>query len=143
MKKQTPRIALAGRLAKRGGEKRNVSKLSIADSANKGFFDLLEEHVRELVRKELSRERSRADADEWVSLRDVAGPKRRLYDAARSGELPARKVAKHWLVKRRDLDAWIEAHPAPTKPQPIPNEVDIARELARRLGIRTVEGASK
>lgn len=118
-----------------------MRKLSIVDSSDKGFLGLLEEHLRGLVREELARERMRGGADEWIDLRTVAGPKRRLYDAARSGELPARKVGRHWLVRRRDLDAWVEAHPAPVKPEPIPAEADTESELARRLGVRAVRGA--
>lgn len=118
-----------------------MRKLAIADSSDKGFLGLLEEHIRELVREELTRQRMRGGEDEWVDLRTVAGPKRRLYDAARNGELPARKVGRHWLVKRRDLDAWVEAHPAPAKPEPIPAEADAESELARRLGVRAVGGA--
>lgn len=96
------------------------------------------DYIREVVREELAREPSRGGANEWIELRKVAGAKRRLYDAARSGELAARKVGRHWLVKRRDLDAWIEAHPAPAKRDPIRTIADIERELERRLGLRRV-----
>lgn len=98
----------------------------------------LEDIVRAIVREELARERTRGGADDWLDLRAVAGPKRRLYDAARSGELPARKVGRHWLVRRRDLDAWVEAQPAPVKAEPIPDEANIEAELARRLGVRRI-----
>lgn len=51
--------------------------------------------------------------DEWVDPRSEACPvaKRAVLDAGRRGELALRKVGRRVLVRRSELDRWIDAHP--------------------------------
>lgn len=63
-----------------------------------------------------------ADAgDSWIDSNSAPVPARAIRDAVRRGELRASRVAKRLLVRRSELDAWIEAHtvarqPAPARP---------------------------
>ncbi len=34
---------------------------------------------------------------------------RTVYQMCREGRLPAAKVAGHWRIRRRDLEAWLDA----------------------------------
>jgi hypothetical protein len=104
--------------------------------------ELLRMLARELapyLREELLPGRSAASGDEWVDVADeLPSRKRQLNAACRTGELEARKVARRWLSRRRNLDRWIESH-ASKKPKaekkPASSYLDGARE---RLGLRSV-----
>ena len=52
-------------------------------------------------------------ADGWLSLEDTASylgmGKTVLYDLARSGRIPARKIGKKWIFDRGALDNWVQA----------------------------------
>jgi hypothetical protein len=56
-----------------------------------------------------------AGADGWYD-QDSAPIARRAYlDACRKGELCSKRIGKSVLVKRADLDTWIEAHGGPER----------------------------
>ncbi len=81
--------------------------------------------------------------------------------ACRRGELPARRLKRHWLARRSDLDIWIEAHPtgttppprfAPPKPIPSPREKPLSPAqqhekemdaLHKQLGLRRLNDAER
>lgn len=59
--------------------------------------------------------------DDWLDVaEELPTCKRALYRACRTGALPGRRIKRRWLVRRADLDAWIETHEtgAPRVPQP-------------------------
>lgn len=66
----------------------------------------------------------RAAADtmtnEILNIREVAEllrvAEKTVYSMAQRGELPAFKVRGQWRVRRADLDAWINAQRAPSRP---------------------------
>jgi len=73
----------------------------------------LEEHIRAIVRDELHSGPSEG-ADEWVD-QDSSPLKRKKYlELVRKGELKGKKVGRQVLVRRSELDAYLEAH-APTQ----------------------------
>jgi len=81
---------------------------------------------------------SAADPDPWIDSAAAPVPARAIRDAVRRGELRASRVAKRLLVRRSELDRWIEAHaviPAAAPERPA--------TLLDRLGPRVpAEGAS-
>lgn len=58
--------------------------------------------------------------NEILNIREVAEllrvAEKTVYSMAQRGELPAFKVRGQWRVRRVDLDAWINAQRAPTRP---------------------------
>jgi excisionase family DNA binding protein len=52
-------------------------------------------------------------ADGWLSLEDTASylgmGKTVLYDLARKGTIPARKLGKKWIFEKAALDSWVQA----------------------------------
>lgn len=59
------------------------------------------EQIAELVRPVTS-------PDDWLPLREIPVPYRAALDAIRAGGLTASRVGRAYLVRRRDLDAWLE-----------------------------------
>jgi hypothetical protein len=52
-----------------------------------------------------------ADPDDWVDQEQSPIGRRRHCELSRTGKFPsARKVNGHWLVRRRELDAFVEGH---------------------------------
>lgn len=73
-----------------------------------------------------------SDPDEWVGQEHSPLGRRRHCELARGGAFPsARRVHGHWLVRRKDLDAFIESHARPSSEKASDAE-DIAAELAFR-----------
>jgi excisionase family DNA binding protein len=58
---------------------------------------------------------------EILNIREVAEllrvAEKTVYSMAQRGELPAFKVRGQWRVRRVDLDAWITAQRAATRPR--------------------------
>ncbi len=78
------------------------------------------------------------DADPWVNVAEAPVPARALRDAARRGELRAFRVAKRLLVRRSELDGWIERHAVtPAAPPERP------ATLLDRLGPRAPAGGDE
>lgn len=71
-----------------------------------------------------------SDPDPWVDAAEAPVPARSIRDAVRRGELRASRVAKRLLVRRSDLDTWIESHAV--SPQPAP----LSGSMLDRLGPR-------
>lgn len=68
-------------------------------------------HGLELALNGVKRLLDEPDPDEWVDQNASPLGRRRHCELARRGELDgARKVKGHWLVPRRSVDAFIEAH---------------------------------
>ncbi|MEZ4375499.1 MAG: helix-turn-helix domain-containing protein [Polyangiaceae bacterium] len=69
--------------------------------------------------------------DQWLALRDVGVSVKTLRQAIKSGALPARKVGRNLMVRRADVDAWMERRPfrAPT-PTAEPGADPLAAALA-------------
>lgn len=59
--------------------------------------------------------------DEILTLPEVAQllkvADKTVYTMAQKGELPAFKVRGQWRFKRADIDGWIEAQKAATRPE--------------------------
>ncbi len=54
---------------------------------------------------------SEPDPDDWVDQDASPIGRRRHCELARSGKFPsARKVNGHWLVRRREIDGFVEGH---------------------------------
>ena len=69
--------------------------------------------------------------DQWLALRDTGVSTKTLRRAIRAGDLPARKVGRSLMVRRADLDAWLERRPLRTPtPTVEPGEDPIAAALA-------------
>jgi len=51
-----------------------------------------------------------ADADPWIDAAKAPLPQRAIRDAVRRGELVGHRVAHRLLVRRSELDRYIEAH---------------------------------
>lgn len=76
--------------------------------------------------------------DPWVDAADAPVPARAIRDAVRRGELRASRVAKRLLVRRSELDGWIERHAVTPPLAP-----ERSATLLDRLGPRApAEGAS-
>jgi hypothetical protein len=79
-----------------------------------------------------------SSVDDWLDVAtELPTCKRALYRACRTGELPGRRIKRRWLVRRRDLDAWIESHEAAVAPQvkqvTPARPVSSAREVVARV----------
>src|SRR5262249_16607537 len=52
-------------------------------------------------------------SDGWLTLEDTASylglGKTRLYELARTGRIPARKIGKKWVFEKATLDSWVQA----------------------------------
>jgi excisionase family DNA binding protein len=100
-----------------------------------GLLDALAEKVAEKLSAR------RLDAGGLIDLARVPVPKRRLYAAAKCGELKATKVGKRWLAKIEDLNAWLEDHAAnrasnaPSDEGGADTPMDVA-SMERALGLR-------
>lgn len=69
--------------------------------------------------------------DQWLALRDTGVSVKTLRKAITSGDLAARKVGRSLMVRRADLDAWLERRPLRTPtPTVEPGEDPIAAALA-------------
>lgn len=53
--------------------------------------------------------RAQKDPGEWLRLDECPVPYRQALSAIRAGELKASKVGRAYLVRRGDLDAWLES----------------------------------
>jgi excisionase family DNA binding protein len=67
---------------------------------------VLEERIRAIVRDELKAH----EPDEWVDQSSVPLSRKTYLRLVREGKLPGRKVGRRVLVRRTDLEAFIEAH---------------------------------
>lgn len=67
---------------------------------------LLDDAVREIVRDELER----LGHGEWIDQNTSPLGKRKHCELARTGKLPAKKVSGRWLVRRDDMNAYIQTH---------------------------------
>jgi excisionase family DNA binding protein len=67
---------------------------------------VLEERIRAIVREELQA----FEPDEWLDQTMVPIARKTYLRLVREGKLEGRKVGKRVLVRRRDLEAFIEAH---------------------------------
>lgn len=77
--------------------------------------------VRELVEA--------PDPDEWVDQRSSPLGRRRHCELAKSGALAgARLDARHWYVRRRVIDEYIDSHGGAPKPEAT-SEADEAAEI--------------
>ncbi len=79
--------------------------------------------------------------DELVPLAAAGVPVRTLRRAIGAGELPATRCGREYRVRRRELEAWLEARRVQpkAKAEPIKSEADRAIERARRSGaLRTL-----
>ncbi|WP_438014897.1 helix-turn-helix domain-containing protein [Sorangium sp. So ce315] len=98
--------------------------------------------VRQLVKAELHA--AKGDGDPWVSQEDSPLGRREHCKLARSGALPGRKVGKRWLVRRSELDAYIEAHgatPKPAEAEPAGDQDEpTADDVLHELGLERVRG---
>jgi len=89
------------------------------------------------LREEFQIAEEAPSADDWIDVaEEIPSRKRQAYAACRSGKLPGRKVARRWLVRRHDLDNWIESFSTATE-TPDPN-VSSLDEMRARLGLKRV-----
>ncbi|WP_437731278.1 helix-turn-helix domain-containing protein [Sorangium sp. So ce1335] len=111
---------------------------AVINTAIAAIFD----GVRQLVKAEL--QAAKGDGDPWVSQEDSPLGRREHCKLARIGAFPAWKVGKRWLVRRSELDTYIEAHGAKPKPPEAvpaddPNE-PTADAVLHELGLERVGG---
>lgn len=69
---------------------------------------------------------------EWINVRTDDLPWRQLVAAAERGEVTVSRVGRKLMMRRRDLDRWLEAQaieaPAP-KAKPVPESSKVAHLL--------------
>jgi excisionase family DNA binding protein len=87
------------------------------------------------------------EASSWYDQDTVPIARRAYLDLCRQGELRSRKVGKKVLVRRADLDTWIETHGGPERrpaeaPPPAPAEPSVD-DLLRSAGIVLRNSAGK
>jgi hypothetical protein len=94
----------------------------------------LERCVRQIFREESAKQSG--DGADWIDqTRSPLG--RELHcELVRSGVLPGCKVHRRVLVRRRDLDAYIESHPVTPRAANDVTATSEARALARVGGRR-------
>lgn len=88
---------------------------------------LLEERIRAIVREELQA----IEPDEWVDQTSVPISRKTYLRLVREGKLPGRKVGRRILVRRKDLEAFIEAHRRDPRQQDVPACDEIDLQLAK------------
>jgi excisionase family DNA binding protein len=76
--------------------------------ATDSLVDALREEIRAAVRDEL--QAMRGDGDEWIDQAHSPLGRRTHCMLVRTGELPGVRLHRRVLVRRRDLDAYIESH---------------------------------
>jgi excisionase family DNA binding protein len=105
-------------------------------ATTKPFVDLdaLDAHIRSLARAELRAERDEPGSD-WIDQSRSPLGRRTHCSLVRSGELPGVRVHRRVLVRRRDLDAYIERHRTVSAPIDAPRDSE-ARTLARVGAVR-------
>lgn len=77
-------------------------------------------------------------SDPWIDSAEAPVPARAIRDAVRRGELRGSRVAKRLLVRRSELDRWIEAHAVTRQAAP-----ERPATLLDRLGPRTAAGGAE
>jgi hypothetical protein len=92
--------------------------------------------VAEVERRIAEREDGCSGSD-WVDQRRSPLGRKLHCQLVRDGELPGRKVHRRVLVRRRDLDAYVETHGTAPEPESPVARDDEARLLAR-YGARRV-----
>ncbi len=68
----------------------------------------LEQHIRAIVREEI--QATSAQDDDWVDQTSAPIRRKKFLELVRQGELQGRKVGRQVLVRRSELDAYLEAH---------------------------------
>jgi excisionase family DNA binding protein len=77
----------------------------------------LDEHIRAIVRDELHA--SATDGvDEWVDQNSSPLKRKKYLELVRKGELRESKCGRQVLVRRSELDVYLEAHPSTTTTEP-------------------------
>lgn len=73
---------------------------------------------------------NRATEDDWLDVAEaLPSCKHALYRACRTAALPGRRIKRRWLVRRKDLDAWVESHETGSAPVPPAPKLPAVREL--------------
>jgi hypothetical protein len=100
-----------------------------------GLLALVRAEVRSCLTEQ---EHSQASGDDWIDQRrSPLG--RKLHCALwRDGALPGRKVHRRVLVRRRDLDAYVEAHGLPSPAAAANDAADSETRALARVGARRV-----
>ena len=107
--------------------------------------DPLDLSLRELLRRLLTAG-SPADS-EWINVRTDQLPWRQLVEAAERGEVVVSRVGRKLMMKRHDLDRWLEAQAigrrrGTEKAQKPAHEADISH-LVQRAGYGGLAGSKK
>ena len=98
---------------------------------------LVAELVAAEVAKRLSELRRDVDGDDWIDQRH-SPLGRKLHCALwRDGVLPGLKLHRRVLVRRRDLDAYVQQHGTPAPARAV-NDGDTEAALFARVGARRV-----
>ena len=83
------------------------------------------------IRRWLGGAPSAVESDPWVDAAACQVPQRSVRDAVRRGELTASRAGGKLLVRRSELDRWIEARRVrPSKAEP---SAELVRLGARRV----------
>lgn len=95
--------------------------------ADVSLGEVIEERIRAIVREELE---SRV-SDEWIDQTSAPIPRKSYLRLVREGKLPGRKVGKQVLVRRKDLEAFIDTHRPEPRGQEQATDGDIDEQLAK------------
>ena len=111
----SPRNAAPGRLVGAG----NPSSIAATDP--------LDMPLRAFLAR-LAAPSAAADPDPWVDIRSDRWPWRRIVDGAERGECVVARVGRRLLMRRSELDAWIERHrivprAAEREAKPVPSRI--------------------
>jgi excisionase family DNA binding protein len=107
---------------------RVTPRSAATDGVPAAVLNALGDWVRALVRAELAR----PDQDEWLDQNRSPLGRRRHLALVREGKLPGHKDGKRVLVRRRDLDSYIEAQQVTMRlPRAVHERDEVDDELAR------------
>lgn len=79
--------------------------------------------------------------DDWIDVAEEHPTlKRQMMSDCRSGKLKGQKVHRHWLVRRRDRDAWVESHVVRGETKEADPNVSYMDAARARIGLKRRTG---
>jgi hypothetical protein len=80
-------------------------------------IDVLDLPLRTVLDRVFGQQTQRADDSEWINVRTKDWPWRHLVAAAERGEVTVSRIGRKLMMRRRDLDRWLESQRIPERAQ--------------------------